>query len=58
MFGVMDSGTCLRSHHHMDGTGPRKGPRRWLYFTPKGKGVISESLIDQGSSALLATFDS
>lgn len=48
VFGVMASGTYLRSRRHMDGTGPRKGPRRWLYFTPKWKGVISESLIAQG----------
>lgn len=58
VFGVMASGTCLRSCSQMDGTGPRKGLRRRLYFTPKWKGVISESLIDQGSSTLLATFDS
>ena len=58
VFGVMALGTCLRSCCHMDGTGPRKGLRRRLYLTPKWKGVISESLIDQGSSTLLATFDS
>lgn len=50
------SGSCPGSCRHRGGTGPRKGQWRLLDFTPKLKGLISESFIAQGSSTWLAAF--